>query len=475
MDDLAESRNTFGQAMKRAQSALATLPLDAPTSPDRGLIKDLSDAILATDHFAQDAGGQLYVFTGGAYRPHGIERIAQRVKSILVEKGDAKHWSSHRAREVGEFIRVDVPHLWEHPPVDELNLLNGLLDIPSRTLRPHGPECLSPVQLPVTYDPSATCPVWERFVERVLPEDCQTVPFEIIASAMRGEISDQKSVLAVGQGDNGKSTLLDALVSFLGRENVSSLSLQRIEADKFSVVRLLGKLANVCADLPSDHLISTSTFKALTGGDRLTAERKFQGSFEFKPFARLVFSTNHYPQSKDASHAFFRRWLTVPFDVTIHPNERILNLTAQLAAGPELSGVLNKALAVLPDMQARGGFTQSESIWAAMMEFREMTDPLAAWLDHHTSLAPERMVTKKDLLIAFNGKAEASGRPPMTPKAFYAGVKRLRPTIREAQRTVREGVKDVFLGITLGESPAMPITSPSEQALFTEEVVNDDH
>ena len=146
---------------------------------------------------------------------------------------------------------------------------------------------------------------------------------------MRGDVSDQKAALAVGPGDNGKSTFLDAVIRFLGRENVSNLALQRLEADKFAVVRLLGKLANVCADLPSDHLVGTSTFKALTGGDRLTAERKFQGSFEFSPFARLLFSTNHYPTSKDASHAFFRRWLVIPFDAVLDPREKIHNLLAQ--------------------------------------------------------------------------------------------------------------------------------------------------
>lgn len=34
---------------------------------DPGLIKELADLILATDHFAQDTGGQLYVFKAGAY------------------------------------------------------------------------------------------------------------------------------------------------------------------------------------------------------------------------------------------------------------------------------------------------------------------------------------------------------------------------------------------------------------------------
>lgn len=418
-------------------------------STDDGLTKTLADEILVSDAFARDAGGQLYVFERGVYRPHGDEYIAQRVKSILLAHDETKRWSSHRAREVVEFIRVDAPRLWDRPPTEVLNLLNGLLDLPSRTVRSHAPEHLSPVQLPVTYDPTATCPRWESFIARVLPNDCRTLPYELVAASMRGEVSDQTAVLLVGAGENGKSTLLDAMVAFLGRENVASLALQRLEIDKFSVVRLLGKLANICADLPSDHLTSTSTFKALTGGDRLTAERKFQGSFEFTPFARLIFSANHYPQSRDGSQAFFRRWLVVPFDVAIESRERILDFAARLADPRELSGVLNQALTVLPDILSRGGFSQCETTRAAMMEFREMTDPLAAWLERCTILTPQMVTSKKDLHIAYGAYADANGRPPMSPKSFYAGVKRIRPVITEAQRRVHGEVRDVFLGIEL--------------------------
>lgn len=416
---------------------------------DQGLIKELADEILTTEYFARDAGGQLYVFAGGVYRPHGEASIAQRVKAILLANGDTKKWSSHRAREVTEFIRVDAPLLWDRPPVNTLNLRNGLLDLSTQTLRLHAPDYLSPVQLPVVYEPTALCPLWESFIARVLPKDCHTLPYELVAASMRGEVFDQKAVLFVGPGENGKSTLLDAFVAFLGQENVSSLALQRLELDKFSVVRLLGKLANICADLPSDHLASTSTFKALTGGDRLTAERKFQGSFEFTAFARLLFSTNHYPQSKDSSQAFFRRWLVIPFDAVIDPRERISNLAARLAEPHELSGVLNRALLVLPAMAACGGFSESETTRAAMMEFREMTDPLAAWVERHTDTTPHGITSKKDLHIAYGAHADANGRPPMSPKAFYAGVKRLRPGLTEAQRRIHGEVRDVFLGIEL--------------------------
>ena len=416
---------------------------------DQGLTKTLADEILKQDHVAVDAGGLLYVFERGCYRPHGEAHVARRVKHLLECNGDSAKWSSHRAREVTEYLRVDAPRLWERPTPDTLNLENGLLDLQTGTLRPHEPAHRSPVQLPISFDPAATCPLWERFIARVLPEDCQTFPFELIASAMRGDVSDQKAVLLVGAGENGKSTLLDALIRFLGRENVSGLPLQRLETDKFSVVRLLGKLANVCADLPSDHLTSTSTFKAITGGDRLTAERKFQGSFEFTPHARLIFSTNHYPQSKDASHAFFRRWLVIPFDAVIDPKERIPDLASRLAEARELSGVLNRALAVLPSMRRRGGFSVSESTQAALMEFREMTDPLAAWLDRFTILDPDQVVSRKDLTIRYNAHTEQAGRPPMTAKAFCQAVRRLRPTVGDAQRMVCGQMQWVFLGLGL--------------------------
>lgn len=420
---------------------------------DQGLIKDLADQILKSDHFAVDPGGQLYVYESGSYKPDGAKRIERSVKRLLDRSDQNAKWSSHRTREVAEYIKVDAPALWDRPKPELLNLTNGLFDLSTGTLRPHEPTHLSLVQLPVAFDPAATCPQWDRFIARVLPEDCQTLPFELAASAMRGAVSDQKAVLLVGQGSNGKSTLLAALVSFLGRENVSSLPLQRLEVDKFSVVRLLGKLANICADLPSEHLASTSTFKALTGGDRLTAERKFQGSFEFTPFARLLFSTNHYPQSKDASHAFFRRWLVIPFDAVIDPQERIADLAGRLAMPEELSGFLNRALAALPGMRARGGFTQSETTRTAMMEFQEMTDPLAAWLDLRTVSGPDQLVSRKDLTIAYNAHAEAADRPPMTAKAFCQAVRRLRPTVGEAQRMVCGQVQWVFLGLGLTGSP----------------------
>ena len=86
----------------------------------------------------------------------------------------------------------------------------------------------------------------------------------------------------------------------------------------------------------------------------MMAEYKFKDSFEFVPYSRLVFSANHPPKSQEASPAFFRRWIVVPFDRTFADGDPDTipgdKLDAILSDPVELSGVLNKALEALAAM-----------------------------------------------------------------------------------------------------------------------------
>ncbi len=208
--------------------------------------------------------------------------------------------------------------------------------------------------------------------------------YELAGDLLTPDRSIQQAVLLLGEGANGKGTYLRLLVTFLGPANTAALSLHRLEADKFAKARLLGRLANSAPDLPSTHLDSTSTFKELTGTEGLiNAEFKYRDSFEFECCARLIFSANHPPRSGDASHAFFRRWLVIPFTRTFAPEVATprAQLDAALSTPDELSGLLNRALVALRAVRARGSFSQSPSMQAAWSEFRESTDPLAVWLE----------------------------------------------------------------------------------------------
>lgn len=452
VDDFLAAGGTIGHLETMAVSFDAWLAANVDSDREVGLTKKLADNITAQDYFAQDAAGRLHRFVKGVYRPSGAAYVRQRVKALLLEWEQSLLWSRHLTEEVIEYIRVDAPELWARPPVGVLNVQNGLLDIATRELMPHSPHHLSTVQLAVAYDREATCPTWDRFVAEVFPADARVLAFEIVAHLMRPDTSIQKAVLLLGEGGNGKSTYLTALTAFLGKENAASLSLHRLESDRFAVARLLGKLANIAADLPSEHLAGTDVFKQLTGGDSMTGEFKYRDSFDFVPYARLVFSANHPPRSQDGSPAFFDRWVVLPFGRAFRGTADEIPrpvLDGRLAEPRELSGVLNRALEALPAFIARKGFFQSKTTRAAWAEFRQTTDPLAVWLDRATVEQPDAMVPKKDLVEAYNRVAAMEGRPTMTGPGFGLALKRLRPNLVEAQRTVAGRLQWVWLAIGL--------------------------
>lgn len=427
--------------------------LPSNVTPAKLAASDLAQIITADSHFATDAGGKLYVFQKGVYKPSGENYVKQRVKSILGSFEIAQQWSSRKAEEVARYIAVDAPELWHQPHTDIINVENGLLGVPTRVLSAHSPNFLSPIRIPVKYDPAARCPNWDKFISEVFPADAEALAWEIVAWLLTPDTSIQKAILLTGDGANGKSTYLRAVINFIGRHNASAVSLHKLETDKFSVARLVGKLANICPDLPTTDLVSTSVFKAITGGDTLMAEYKFKDSFEFISYARLIFSANHPPKSQDASPAFFRRWIVIPFERTFPvggagtmPRKQ---LDEMLSEPGEMSGVLNKALEAIAQIRTNNALTETDSTRQALDEFRQATDPLAVWLDRNTVTTGDVVVPCDLLVRQFNLECERRGRPTITKQAMGRSIAQLRPGVKRLQRTVSSELCWCYVGLGL--------------------------
>jgi putative DNA primase/helicase len=241
------------------------------------------------------------------------------------------------------------------------------------------------------------------------------------------------------------------MIAFLGKKNVANVSLHKLESDKFAGARLIGKLANICPDLPSEHLSGTSVFKAITGGDPISAEYKFKDGFDFAPFCRLVFSANTPPRSQDSSEGFFDRWLVIPFSRAFRGTREEIprsQLDAILSDPQELSGVLNKALDALPAVSVKG-ISETPSMREAWNEFRMVTDHLAVWLEQATVEYANALTTKNALRIAYNAARDRDGLSAMTAAAIGRAIRKLRPNMEEAQRTINGKVEWVYLGIGL--------------------------
>jgi len=110
---------------------------------------------------------------------------------------------------------------------------------------------------------------------------------------------------------NRKSAFLDLASQFVGAENVFHLSLQRLEADRFSEARLFRKPANICTDLPSDRLSSSAGLK---GHHRV---RSHHGGGQVPGLVRIqaVFPAPAFCEQATAQQrclaSIFDRWLVI--------------------------------------------------------------------------------------------------------------------------------------------------------------------
>lgn len=409
---------------------------------DRGLVDTLAETISSEAPFARDPGDRLYRYHQGVYVDNASRVIKERVKQLLRTWDRSKQWSTRLTDQVEAYIAADAPSLLERPPESVVNLANGLLDLATLTLHPHTPQHRTTVQLPVHYDPQARCPTWERILSEMLPADVDTagIIWQLLALLMTPNTNAEQVVLFLGEGGNGKSVLLNAVRAFLGSANVSSKNLDALATRRFEVADLRDKLANIAEDLPSTPIKDGSLFKMIASGNSISAERKYKDSFDFQPFARLVFSANAYPQVHDISDGFFDRWLIVRFENSFRGQVGQIpkaQLDAQLAAPDELSGALNKAIAALPHIRSSQRIQRTPSMEEAWQEFRRSTDWLLLWLERQLEPAPSEWVEKAKIHLAVSAEAKRLNQSAPSSKALYKRIQQHWPTV--TQKQIRPG------------------------------------
>lgn len=417
-----------------------------PTLPSLPSNPGIADLIRIIDEhlpLATGSDGSLYYYSGGVYRPGGDRAIAQLLARVCEETK-----TEFRTKTLDTLIRYwesCAPRLVD-PDLRVVNVKNCLVHVDPLSISPHRPDYLTSVQLPIVYDPNATCPTWHDFISDVFPPDAIELAWQIVAWLCVPYTAIQKAIILVGEGANGKSLFLYALTELLGRDNVSAVSLHSIENDRFAVSQLVGKLANICADIPTSKLMSTAKFKGIVSGDLITAEAKYRSHFEFRPFCRLVFSTNALAEHSD--QAWFRRLVIVPFSRSFREDPAIeRELKHRLKS--ELSGALNEALCRIPYVLEHG-LAIPPSVDRAVLTYRGIQDPMAAWLLDNTVTGPDLFTPTEMLHQDFLSYVRERDIPPgsLAERSRFARMLRTyRPQLRF--RTSQHRRVTGYLGIGL--------------------------
>lgn len=389
---------------------------------------------------------RFYIYDHGVWQP-GARQIGTVVSLSL---GNA-YRKSHLGTVLDKIkYEPSTPSIDCGPTPRWINCRNGLLDWRTGELFPHTPDVLSTTQVPVEWNPDADCPKFEQFLREVLPADCLEpmdggpgFVWEMLGYFLYSGNPHHIAVLLRGKGRNGKGVFLRVLERLLGTQNVSSVTLHDLADNRFRAASLYGKIANIAGDLDPKWLANTATFKAITGGDSISAEHKYGAAFNFTPWAVPVYSANKVFGSADSSEGYFARWVVVPFPNSFLGRED-RHLDARLGSRDELEGVLRRAAEALPVLMRRGRLPEPATVKAAKHEFVVGGDRIRAWIDEHYELDREAWTARADLFEDFAMVADFDAGKPMSRQEFYNRLEGI-DGVYEAKRNGVRGFRGIRL------------------------------
>jgi putative DNA primase/helicase len=190
------------------------------------------------------------------------------------------------------------------------NCHNGTINLHTGELQSQRRGDLITKISPVTYDPAATCPLWEGTLEVFIPDvEVRAYIKRLCGKALVGVIREHQLVIAWGVGSIGKSTLLNTLLELFGEDyaikaDADSLMAKRNPGHSTERMDFFGKRLVVAIETEDGKGINESLIKELTGGDYIRGRRMREDTWQYKPTHTLIMASNYKRIIRGSSHGF---------------------------------------------------------------------------------------------------------------------------------------------------------------------------
>ena len=314
---------------------------------------------------------------------------------------------------------------------------NGLLDLSQATpqLLPATPLFFSANGVEYDYDPAASCPEWNDFLNELWPDDPASIELlqEVFGLCCVPVTELQKILLLLGPPRSGRGTCMRILAALLGSGNVCGPTLNSLTKE-FGLAPLLGKLVAVFNDArisarANDGVIVESLL-SISGEDVLTVNRKFLPQIETKLNTRLIVVTNEIPAFRDSSGALASRFVVIKFAQSFLGREDIF-LTERLSH--ELPGILNWAIAGLSRLRIRGRFVQPDSARDVIDEILQLASPVQTFVDECCVIGPSCRIARCQLFDAWKAWCDQNGYGFGNKSTFGKQLRSILPSLETEQ------------------------------------------
>jgi putative DNA primase/helicase len=313
-----------------------------------------------------------------------------------------------------------------------LNVLNGTIDLMTRTLRPHDKADHITRLAPVKYEPAANAPTFDRYLTSTFNKDGELIGWlhSFLGSCLTGETKDELLVVFWGGGSNGKSKLVELILSLMGdyawKAPAEMLLARKQDQHSEERASLCGRRFVAASETDQGRRLNEGLVKELTGSDTMSARFLYRDRFNFQPTWKLVLSTNYRPQIRGNDHGIWRRIKLVPFtqrfwkpDEPPGPEELRADKDLGEKLKAEHSGILAWLVLGAADWYANG-LPKCKAIEQSTEAYRSAEDMVQQFIDQRVEMDPKARVRGREIYAAFKAWHEAEGMPgqPLTGTVF---------------------------------------------------------
>lgn len=308
------------------------------------------------------------------------------------------------------------------------NALNGTIDLRTGELKPHSQSDLISKLANIVYDPKATAPRFERFLEEIFPDfekpghpQYEVIDFlqKAVGYMMTADVREQCCFLFVGkEGSNGKSVLVGTMEQIWGdymQDTPPQTFTEKRDANTSDLAGLVGNRAITGTESEDKKTFDEALLKRLTGGDRVTCRFMYAEWFSYYPTYKIIIATNEVPLIKSQNHAMRRRIKLIPFRQHFYyPWEQMVPVrdeTLKDKLTEELPGILNWCIEGCLRWQSEGLDLPPILQEEVNMLFEQM-DPLIEFIEDCCAIGARQVTTPKEMWGIYKAWCEQHGDKP---------------------------------------------------------------
>ena len=234
-------------------------------------------------------------------------------------------------------------------------------------------------RLSYDYDPEATSPMWDSFLDEMLPsKDQQFLLHQYIGYSFTNNIKLEKALFLYGEGGNGKSVVQEVITELLGKENTSCVSIGKLTKDQNAIMLIEGKLLNYCSE--NERRFNLAQFRTLASGEPLIGKKLYSDVRQVDRYAKLMFNMNSLPIVNEERESFLRRLLILEFNKK--PKKKDPQLHYKIIE-KELNGIFNRIVKALYCLIQNKDFVDIPEINQFISDYNNDTDIVHQFVDNY--------------------------------------------------------------------------------------------